>query len=67
MKKTQIKERMNFEIRLEMFNAFNNPNFGAAQTNIDGSTFARVTTTVDTARGGGVTSRIIQWAAKVNW
>jgi hypothetical protein len=67
MKRTPIKERMNFEIRLEMFNAFNNPNFGGAQTNIDGSTFGRVTSTVDTARGGGVTSRIVQWAAKFNW
>jgi len=64
VKDTQIKERLNFEIRLEAFDLFNNPNFGGAQLSTDGTTFGQLTTTVDTARGGGVTSRIVQWAAR---
>lgn len=62
-----VSERFNLEIRFEFFNAFNNPNFAGLQTGIDSSSFGKLTSTVDTVRGGGVTSRIIQWAFKVNW
>ncbi|MCS6951913.1 MAG: carboxypeptidase-like regulatory domain-containing protein [Bryobacterales bacterium] len=70
IKRTPIRsvgESFNFEIRLEMFNAFNNPNFTSLQTGIDSASFGKMTSTVDTVRGGGVTARIIQWAVRVNW
>lgn len=62
-----VSEAFNFEIRVEFFNAFNKANFGGLQGQIDNTTFGRLTNIVDTVRGGGVTSRIIQWAMKVNW
>lgn len=64
---TLISERFNVEIRLELFNAFNHPNFTSLQTQIDSSSFGKLTGIVDTVRGGGVTSRIIQWALRINW
>lgn len=67
IKRVPIAESMNFEIRLEFFNAFNHPNFGGLTTSIDSSSFGKLTNTVDTVRGGGVTARIIQWAARFNW
>jgi hypothetical protein len=66
-KNIQIKERLRFEMRLEAYDLFNNPNFGGAQLSLDGTTFGQLTSTVDTARGGGVTSRIIQWAARLHF
>ena len=66
-KNTRIHERFNIEIRFEFFNAFNNPNFTGLQTGIDSSSFGKLTSTVDNVRGGGVTSRIIQWAMRVHW
>ena len=67
VKNIQIKERLNFEMRLEAFDLFNNPNFGGAQLSTDSTTFGQLTTTVDTARGGGVTSRILQWAIRLHF
>jgi len=67
VKNIQIKERLRFEMRLEAFDAFNNANFGGAQLSTDGTTFGQLTSTVDTARGGGVTSRIVQWAARLHF
>ncbi len=67
VKKTNITERVNFDIRCEIFNAFNVPNFAGWQSTIDGATFGQLTTTLDTSRGGGVTSRIIQMAVRLNW
>ena len=67
VKNIQIKERLNFEMRLEAFDLFNNPNFGGAQLSTDSTTFGQLTSTVDTARGGGVTSRIIQWAVRLHF
>ncbi len=66
-KDTRIFERINFQIRLEGFDIFNNPNFGGASTSTDSTTFGQLTSTVDTARGGGVTARIVQWAARVTF
>jgi hypothetical protein len=67
VKKTNITERVNVDIRVEMFNAFNIPNFAGWQSNIDGATFGQLTNTLDISRGGGVTSRIIQVALRLNW
>ncbi len=64
---SKISESFNFEIRFEFFNLFNHPNFGGLSTSIEDSNFGQLTNTVDTVRGGGVTSRIIQWAIRVNW
>jgi hypothetical protein len=66
-KNIQIKERLRFELRLEAFDVFNNANFVGAQLNTDGTTFGQLTSTADTARGGGVTSRIVQWAARLHF
>jgi hypothetical protein len=67
----------NFEIRLEAFNVFNHPSFaspttpGATNTTnpnvISSTTFGQLNTQVDSARGGGVTARIVQWAIRVNF
>ncbi|MGH9858594.1 MAG: hypothetical protein ACRD5F_01085, partial [Candidatus Acidiferrales bacterium] len=67
IKRIDIWEQLNMDIRFEFFNAFNHPNFGSLTTNIDSSNFAKLNNTVDTVRGGGVTARIIQWAVRVNW
>jgi hypothetical protein len=67
VKNIQIKERLNFEARLEAFDLFNNANFGGAQLSTDSTTFGQLTSTVDTARGGGVTSRIVQWAVRLHF
>jgi len=67
IKRTSITESVNFEIRFEFFNAFNNPNFTGLTNAIDSATFGKLTATVDNVRGGGVTSRIIQWAVRLNW
>jgi hypothetical protein len=66
-KNIPIKERLSFELRLEAFDLFNNANFGGAQLSTDGTTFGQLTSTLDTARGGGVTSRIVQWAARLHF
>jgi hypothetical protein len=52
---------------MEFFNALNHPNFTGQTTGIDSTTFGQLTGIVDTVRGGGVTSRIIQWALRINW
>ena len=67
VKNIPIKERLAFEMRLEAFDVFNNPNFGGATLSLDSTTFGQLTNTVDTARGGGVTSRIMQWAIRVHF
>ncbi len=68
----RISEAFNVEIRTEFFNAFNTANFatltGTNQSgNLDSSSFGKMTSTVDTVRSGGVTSRVIQWALRINW
>ena len=61
MKRTYIKEQMNFEFRFEMFNAFNRHIFGApALTNInDLTTFGKVVSASGGRRG--------QFALKFNF
>ncbi len=63
----KISETFNVEIRFEFFNAFNTPNFTGLSNNINDNNFGQLTSSVDTVRGGGVTSRIIQWALRINW
>ena len=66
----KISEHFNFEIRLEAFNAFNHPSFqppAAGNTSLLSTSFGQLTSVVDTVRGGGVNSRIVQWAIRVNF
>jgi hypothetical protein len=66
----KISEHFNFEIRLEAFNAFNHPSFqppAAGNTSLLSTSFGQLTSVVDTVRGGGVNSRIVQWAVRVNF
>jgi hypothetical protein len=66
----KISENFNFEIRLESFNAFNHPSFqppAAGNTSLLSTSFGQLTSVVDTVRSGGVTSRIVQWAVRVNF
>lgn len=66
----KLGENFNFEIRLEAFNAFNHPSFqtpAAGNTSLLSTSFGQLTNIVDTVRGGGVTSRIVQWAIRVNF
>lgn len=58
---------MKFQIRLEAFDLFNNVNFNGPSTSTDSTTFGQLTSTADTARGGGVTGRIVQWAARITF
>ena len=69
-------ERFNFEVRLEAFNVFNHPNFtppgniaatGNTGASLQSSVFGQLTSVVDTVRGGGINSRIMQWALRINF
>jgi hypothetical protein len=64
IKDIQLFERLHFQARLEAFDVFNNANFAGPSTSTDSTTFGQLTSTFDTARGGGVTSRIVQWSIK---
>lgn len=59
--------RVDFEIRLEMFNAFNTTNFTSPSTNITSASFGQLTAALDTTRAGGVFSRAGQWAVRVTF
>jgi len=69
----RLGEKFNFEIRLEAFNALNHPSFqtpaagNTGNTSLLSTSFGQLTSIVDTVRGGGVTSRIVQWAVRVNF
>jgi len=69
-KETTLFERLKFRIALEGFDVFNNANFAYSVTaatgnnSTDSSSFGQYSSTFDTARGGGVTSRIVQWSMK---
>jgi hypothetical protein len=67
IKDTQIWERVKFQIRLEAFDVFNNVNFVTSTSNLstDGTTFGQLTSTFDTARGGGITARVVQFGARI--
>ena len=42
-KNIRVTEKSRFQFRVEMFNAFNRPNFGNPNTNISGGDFGLVT------------------------
>ncbi len=63
----ELREGFNVELRLEAFNALNHPSFAPGVATLTSSTFGQLNTIVDTARGGGVNSRIVQWAVRVNF
>lgn len=58
-KNTAITERMNFQLRVDLFNAFNHANFANPSGNISSSLFGRVTAT----RTGDLGPRITQLSA----
>ncbi len=72
-----ISENFNFEIRLEAFNVFNHPSFqtpfaldnsnNPLTANMQSTQFGKLTDIVDTVRGGGINSRVVQWAIRVNF
>jgi hypothetical protein len=62
VKKTRITERLAFEIRAEMFNIFNHPNFSTPSSqniNINNAGFGTLTTTF--------TAREIQLNARISF
>lgn len=60
-------ENFNFEIRLEAFDVLNHANFSPPAQNLNSNVFGQLTSIVDTVRGGGIQSRIMQWALRVNF
>lgn len=67
VKDIQIWERVKFQAKLEAFDVFNNPNFAGPSNTLDSTTFGQYTSTFDTARGGGVTSRIVQFGIAIKF
>ena len=73
IKKTSIpaiSENFSFDIHLEAFNALNHPSFVPPTTGtaiLTSNKFGQLTGVVDTVRGGGVNSRIVQWGVRVNF
>ncbi len=75
VKDIKIFERLKMQLRLEAFDVFNNVNFSigslasltassTSPNSLDSTSFGQLTSTFDTARGGGVTSRIVQWGMR---
>ncbi len=60
VKRTRITERTDLEFRWEVFNAFNNVNFGLPNTDVFSSSFGRITSTIDDPR-------LMQFALKLNF
>jgi hypothetical protein len=78
VKDIAVWERLRVQLRLEAFDVFNNANFATtlqtttqnttgATNSLDSTAFGQLNTTFDTARGGGVTSRIVQWGVRVTF
>lgn len=60
IKRTRINERMNFEIRAEVFNAFNTVNFDNPITDVNSPNFGRITGIVGRPR-------LMQFALRLNF
>jgi hypothetical protein len=60
IKKTRIRERVNFEFRAEFFNIFNHPNFSIPSGNINNANFGVLTGTIGSPRE-------IQFNARINF
>jgi outer membrane receptor protein involved in Fe transport len=59
-KKTPLSEKLTFDFKTEMFNAFNRTQFGDPSTNTDGGSFGRVSSTVGNPR-------LIQFSARFSF
>jgi len=59
--------RFDFQIRLEMFNLFNEPIFAGLTTSIQTSTFGQSTSVLDPTRSNGIFSRNGQWAVRLSF
>jgi len=59
--------RFDFQIRLEMFNLFNQAIFAGYTTNIQTSTFGQSTSVLDPTRSNGIFSRNGQWAVRLSF
>jgi hypothetical protein len=57
----RLREQTNLQFRLERFNAFNHPRFGAPNTDPGSANFGRVTPAQEN------TARLIQVALKLNF
>lgn len=60
LKRTRIREEVNMEFRAEIFNLFNNVNFGNPTTSINSANFGRITTT-------NGRPRLMQFALRLNF
>ncbi len=58
-KNVKVRERMNLQIRADMFNFLNHVNYGGPSTGIDGATFGEIN------GAGGM--RLVQLNAKLSW
>jgi hypothetical protein len=68
VKNSKLTERLNFEFRAELFNAFNNVNFGKPDGNLLDSTFGQITGLAGGSSSntyGTAQPRIIQFGAKL--
>jgi carboxypeptidase family protein len=68
-KDTEISDRVGLQIRAELFNIFNHPNFALPNSNFGTDAFGLITQTPDVAQGnpglGGGGPRVVQLALKV--
>ena len=62
-KKIPVTERINFEFRTELFNAFNHAQFDPPDNFVLSPTFGQVTQTADPDKP----ARVIQFGLKINW
>src|SRR5215475_10612099 len=68
VKKIKIKERVNFELRGEFLNAFNNVNFFGAIGAFNSATFAQVTSAYrDSSNTNDPGGRLVQIVARLNF
>ena len=76
VKKTQVSEKVNIELRAEFLNAFNNINFkigsqtaaGTSITNFSGATFGQTATAYqDLSTTNDVGGRMVQIVLRINF
>jgi hypothetical protein len=67
-KRNRIRESLNFEIRAEVFNLFNRPQYAAPQSNLSSTAnFGRITSVMNTGATGSGTPRQFQLAMRLNF
>lgn len=64
-----ISERFSFEVRVEMYNAFNHATFSNPSPSLSADTtkFGQLNSLADTSRGGGVNSRNMAFQIRANF